>query len=661
MSSALDPGGKYFSNFNLVVIENISPQINHGKFAVKLTAGEELIIQADLFSSGNSSLTARILYKHESEKEWHETSMYTVGNDRWEGRFSLTEMGVSQYFIKAWVDPVKTWQNEVNRRVHQYFSISELIPEGLSFLEKMAGLASKADKPVIKEALRLFKDTKRAEEAGQLAASFRFTEWLNRYPDTRLSVNSEEFCVFVYRKKVAFGAWYTMFPRSAAETPGSHGSFQDVIRLLPRIANLGFDVLHFPPVHPIGTENRKGRNGSKKVEKGDPGSPFAIGNALGGHEAIHSELGSPEDFSALLLEAENEGIEIALDFALTFSPDHPWVQEYPDWFVNTKQEEPQTAVNPVGSQPDYFQIHIDETNWVKAKTAVVQVLNLWAGRGVRIFRVVQSDRHPFAWWQEIIREVISQYPETIFYAGTVTRPKIMNYLAKSGFALSDSYFMWRNGRYELEQYINELAYSDQKNFFKPIFRVNTPDLHPFNLQSGHESQQLIRFFLAATLSGVYGIYGPVFEQLVYEAFPGKEEYWNPEKYEIKNWDWEKETKITYLISMINRIRKTNTALQQTNRIHTCEVQNDQIMAYLKIHQGNKILCVVNLNAEHRQAGMVRVPLYLIDKNHDETYVAHDLITDARYEWKGEWNYVELDPHILPFHLLRIDDYHGVYH
>ena len=235
----------------------------------------------------------------------------------------------------------------------------------------------------------------------------------------------------------------------------------------------------------------------------------------------------------------------------------------------------------------------------------------------------------------------------------------MNALSKSGFALSDSFFMWRNGKYELEQYINELAYSSQKDFYKPIFWTNTPDINPFNLQSGHEPQQLIRFFLAATLSGSYGIYGPVFEQLVYESFPGKEEYWNSEKFEIKHWDWEKDTKVHYLIGLINKIRKENPALQKTNDVHTCFLENNQILAFLKNDfAGNKLLCVVNLDSYHRQSGMVEVPVHMINKNYDEKYIAHDLITDARYEWKGDWNYVELDPHILPFHILRIEEYHG---
>ena len=660
MRKELITSGETGTNYNPVVIENILPQIDCGKFPVKVIEGEVFVIQADIFSNGNANLAAWIVYKHENEENWDRTYLKPIGNDRWEGQFLINKTGEYRYFIKAWTDPIATWQAEISRRVHQYISINDMLPEGLLLLENMLKQASKDDKSLIKEAIRLFKDTKRAEEAAQLATSFRFTEWLNRYPDTDLSTESPELFVLAYRKKLAFSAWYTMFPRAAGDKEGRHGTFQDVEKLLPRIADMGFDVLHFPPIHPIGLTNRKGKNGAKKFDRKDPGSPFAVGDLSGGHEAIHPELGAETDFKKLIKEADDLGIEIALDLALQFSPDHPWVSQYPDWFDKQNGE---ATVSPAVLSPaaDFNQLKVHKGNWGAAKNAVQDIVLLWAAWGVRVIRIVQPDLHPFDWWQQIIEETRKVHPEIIFYAGTVTRPNVMNYLAKSGFALSDSYFMWRNSRYELEQYINELAYSEQKDFFKAIFRVNTPDINPYNLQSGHEPQQLIRFFLAATLSGSYGIYGPVFEQLVYEAFPGKEEYWNAEKYELKHWDWEKETKITYLIRMINKLRKENPALQQTQSIQVCGVQNDQIMAYLKTHyDGNKILCVVNLDAYHRQAGMVRVPLDLISKNHDEMYIAHDLITDAKYEWKGEWNYVELDPHILPFHLLRIGEYRGVY-
>jgi len=662
MNKAIDITEYILPSYNPVVIENVIPQIDHRKFPIKVIEGETFFVQADIFSNGNYSLAARIFYKHENDSKWQETYLMPTGNDHWEGRFLIDRTGPFKYYIKAWIDPIATWQNEIARRIHQYLSLSDLLPKGAVILENMAKKASKEDKALIKEATRIFKDQKRSDEAGQLAMSFRFTEWLNRYPDTTLSSETSEFDLNSYRKKLEFSAWYTMFPRSASEKAGKHGTFQDVVGLLPRIATMGFDVLHFPPVHPIGYQNRKGKNGSKKVEEFDPGSPFAIGDVSGGHEAVHSELGTIEDFKNLISEARIIDIDVALDLALQFSPDHPWITAHPDWFEKQTPELGDNASSLNVIPTDYLQININTNNSEQIKKAILGIVRLWIGWGIRIIRIAQPDFHPVGWWQNIINEIHRDNPEVIFYAGTVTRPKVMNYLAQSGFALSDSYFMWRNSGYELQQYINEVAYSEQRNFFKPIFWANSSDINPYNLQSGHEPQQLIRFFLAATLSGCYGIYGPVFEQLVYEAFPGKEEYWNSEKYEIKHWDWEKETKITYLITMINKIRQENQALQQTNRIHTCNVQNDQILSYFKGHDnGNRILCVVNLNAHQRQAGMVQVPLHLINKNHDEIFIAHDLITDAHYQWRGEWNYVELDPHILPFHMLRIEDYHGDYH
>lgn len=662
MNKDSDKAGLVILTNDPVVIENVIPQIDHGKFPVKVIEGDTFFVYADIFTNGNNSLAARILYQYDDENSWRETYLKPIGNDRWEGQFRVEKTGSCKYFIKAWIDPIATWQSEMTRRVHHFLSLTDLLPTGVSLLEGMAKKASKEDKALIKEAVRIFKDQKRADEAGQLAMSFRFTEWLNRYPDMTLSTETDEFELNSCQKKVEFSSWYTMFPRSASPFKGKHGTFQDVVNLMPRIANMGFDVLNFPPIHPIGNQKRKGKNGSKKVEQDDPGSPYATGNSFGGHETVHHELGTIDDFKDLVAEAKKHDIAIALDFALQFSPDHPWLTGHPDWFEKPSSGSSDLKASPNTSQPDFLQIKINTENREEIRNTVLQILKVWIDCGVLIFRIAEPDYHPVGWWQEIIREVNANSPEIIFYAGTVTRPKVMNYLAKSGFALSDSYFMWRNSGYELQQYINEIAYSEQKDFFRPVFRINSPDLNPYNLQSGHEPQQLIRFFLAATLSGCYGIYGPVFEQLVYEAFPGKEDYWNSEKYEIKHWDWDKETKITYLITMINRIRKENQALQQTNRIHICAVQNDQIMAYYKSHDnGNKILCVVNLNAHHRQSGMVQVPLHLINKNHDEIFIAHDLITDARYEWRGEWNYVELDPHILPFHLLRIEDYYGEYY
>ncbi|MEO6684720.1 MAG: maltotransferase domain-containing protein [Dyadobacter sp.] len=646
------------SNLNLVIIEHISPENGHGEYAIKAVSGDVIFVQADILTNGNSALAARIFYKNK-EKNWQIAFMKPVGNDRWEGKFQVQETGSYVYKIVSWVDPIATWQTEINRRLQKYLPVADLIPEGLKLLEQMSKLSSKEDKALIKEAVRLFKDKNRVDEAGQLAGSFRFTEWLNRYPDNRLSSETAEFSILVYRKKLEFSSWYTMFPRSASDDFGIHGTFKDVVKRLPGIADLGFDVLHFPPIHPIGFLNKKSRNGGQKADESDPGSPFSIGNFHRGHESIHPELGSIDDFKNLVSEAEKLGVEIALDFALQFSADHPWVAEYPDWFEKNVSEQVFSSGQLSSVQPDYYNIRIDENNEEAVTQALEQIIRLWVSWGIQIIRVVQPDKHPFYFWQKLIKNITEECPDLIFYAGTFTRPKVMNTLSKSGFALSDSYFIWRNGKYELEQYINELAYSSQKDFYKPIFWTNTPDINPFNLQSGHEPQQLIRFFLAATLSGSYGIYGPVFEQLFYESFPGKEEYWNSEKFEIKHWDWEKDTKVNYLIRLINTIRKENPALQKTNNVHTCFLENDQIMAFLKNDfAGNKLLCVVNLDSYHRQSGMVQVPVHMINKNHDETFIAHDLITDARYEWKGEWNYVELDPHILPFHILRIEDYHG---
>ncbi len=634
----------------VAIIENIQPVVSGGMAPVKVVQNQSLTVCADIFAHGQYTLAARIQYRQEGALVWEEAFMKPVGNDRWEGQFTVRERGVHLFRIVAWVDEAASWQQEVSRKIQSYQPITELLFPGRTLISEMSSRASTDDKVLMQEALRLLSDEDRQEEAGQLAMSFRFSEWINRYPDRGNVSESAQFPVLVNPSKTAFSNWYTMYPRSASPSPERTGTLKDVLLLLPRIAALGFDVLHFPPIHPIGYQNRKGKNGIKNASEYDPGSVYAIGNADGGHETVNPDLGTAYELKLVVGEAAILGIDIALDMSLLFSPDHPWSNQHTDWFV---------ARNVMNlSFPDAVPLHITNENWQDTKSAILEIIGIWVSWGIKIIRIDKPEQQPLNWWSEITFESNTLYPDLVFYAGTFTRPKIMNYFARSGFALSDSYFFWRNNKYELEQLVNELNSADQRNFYRPVFWTNSNQINPFNLQSGHEPQHLIRLFLAATLSGVYGIYGPVFEGIVSEGFPGKEDYWNSEKYEIKNWDWSRETKLTYLISLINTLRLENGALQQMGNIHFCELQNEKLMAYLKTATGSHILCIVNLDAHHRQAGMVKVPLHLIGKVHNEPFTAHDLITGARYKWQGEWNYIELDPSIMPFHLLRIEVFYN---
>lgn len=634
----------------VAIVENIQPVISDGTVPVKAVENQSVKVSADIFAHGQYTLAARIQYRLASASVWEEAVMKPVSNDRWEGQFTVRESGIHCFRIVAWVDEAATWQLEVSRRIQYYQPINGLLIQGHALIADMSSGASTEDKAMMQEALRLLKDENRQEEAGHLATSFRFSEWVNRYPDRSNVSESAQFSVLVDPSRTAFSNWYSMYPRSASPSADRHGTLSDVLLLLPRIAALGFDVLHFPPIHPIGHQNRKGKNGIKNASANDPGSVYAIGSAAGGHEAVHSDLGTAEELKLVVTEAALSGIAIALDMSLLFSPDHPWSKRHTDWFAARDVTDL--------SFPDAVPLHVTSENWLVTKSAILDIIGTWVSWGIKIIRVDKPEQQPLNWWSEIIFESNALFPDLLFYAGTFTRPKIMNYFARSGFAISDCYFFWRNNKYELEQLVNELNSAGLRDFYRPIFWTNTNQINPFNLHSGHEPQHLIRFFLAATLSGVYGIYGPVFEQIEFEGFPGKEDYWNSEKYEIKNWDWNRETKLTYLISLINKLRHENGALQQTENIHFCELQNHQLMAYLKTVTGNHILCVVNLDGHHRQSGMVKVPLHLIGKVPDEPFTAHDLITDARYKWQGEWNYVELDPSIMPFHLLRIEVFHS---
>lgn len=642
--------------FELVVIENVSPQVDGGLFPVKAVPGETIHVTADIFSYSKIFVAARILYKSESDRTWRETFMKSVGNDRWQGYFVVENAGGYTYKIRAWADYASTWRNAFADKLQAYESFTQLVPEGKAILQRMHKQATQDDKALIAEALRMFGDERRHQETGQLVMSYRFTEWLHRYPVQQGKAETSPVAIRVYNPKVVFSSWYTLYPRSASPVAGEHGTLRDVAGILPRIAHMGFDVLHLPPVHPIGETHRRGRNGNKTAAKNAAGSVYAIGSGEEGHEAIHPELGSVEDLRNLIFEADSQGIEIAMDLALVFSPDHPWVAAHTDWFDSAYLQSLSSDGAASDTSAESTPLIVNAANWEETKQAVAALIALWADWGIRIIRVNNPDSQPQLWWSEVIRLCESVYPDLLFYAGTFTRPKIMQFFAKSGFALSDSYFMWKNTKYELEQYVEELKGQELRDFYKPVFWTNTHQVNPYNLQSGHEPQHLIRFFLAATLSACYGMYGPVFEQVVHEPFPGKEDYWDSERYEIKNWDWEKETKITYLIGMLNRLRKENAALQQTKNVLFFETTNGELLGYLKTCGLNHILSVVNLDAHNRQAGMIRVDTGLIGKGNNEPYIAHDLITGARYVWHGEWNYIELDPFIMPFHLVRIEDY-----
>ena len=644
-----------------VVIERISPELDGGRFPIKAVPGDVISVEADIFLDGHDKLAARLLYKHTDVADWTEQPMVFINNDRWGSSFSVEKPGLYRYTIEGWVDHIASWKHEVELKVKDGQRITSELKAGAVYVEGMAQRAEGDDQLTLTWIAGLFKEgseegnDNQFNEAIQVAQSEQFTELFNRYPERKHPGRyARELVVDVDRPKAGFSTWYCLFPRSASQEPGRHGTFRDVEKLLPRIEAMGFDVLYLPPIHPIGNAFRKGKNNNVVSQPGEPGVPYGIGSELGGHTAIHPELGTLDDFKHLIAIARNHGMEVAMDLAIQVSPDHPWAKDHPEWFKKRPDGTIQYAENPPKKYQDIYPVYFETDDWQSLWIEMKETMLTWASWGVRIIRVDNPHTKPFQFWEWLIAEVKKLYPDLIFLAEAFTKPKVMQQLAKRGFAQSYTYFTWRNNKQELEEYMNELTQGEMKSYYRPNFWPTTHDINPYILQSGHEPQFLIRYLLAATLSSNYGIYGPSFELMEHLPFPGKEEYIDSEKYEIRLWDWNRTNRLTYLIGLVNRIRKENPALQSTNNLTFCRIDDDALMGYLKVTGNNRLLMVINTDAYNRRAAMVQVPIWQLGIADEQEYTVHDLLTGAQYTWKGQWNYVELDPYLLPMHLFKIE-------
>jgi len=640
-----------------VVIENVSPQLSEGRYAVKRVEGDVLHVEADILIDGHDLIGARLWLLDTVDAPLLEIPMFPSQNDRWRAKLSLPKGGGYTFQIEAWVDHVATWQHEVEAKIKDGQHLQVELLQGILFLEEMQQrVLDDSTNQKIKEAIAVLKDPKRYDQAIALILSDDMSLWIRTYPAKTQATRSKLYPIWVDRKKANFSAWYSLFPRSTSPTYGQHGTFRDVEALLPRIQRMGFDVLYVPPISPIGETFRKGKNNRTVCQPGEPGVPYGIGSALGGHTAILPELGTLEELKSLISACHVHGMELALDLAIQCSPDHPWVTEHPDWFKILPDGTIRYAENPPKKYQDIYPINFETSDWQNLWQALKEIIFTWASWGVRIIRVDNPHTKSFHFWEWVIAETHREYPDMIFLSEAFTKPKVMQQLAKIGFTQSYTYYVWRTTRAELTEYMTELTQSDMKEYFRPNFWPNTHDINPYILQSGDENQFLVRYFMAATLTSNYGIFGPSYEYLYHAANAPKEEYLNSEKYEIKWWDWSHENKLTYIITEVNRIRRENTAFHATQNWHLCVTSNEQLFAYLKVAgDGNRVLCVVNLSGSHRQQGFVRLPLAKIGKNPWETFRVHDLLTGAQYDWQGEENFVDLDPYILPFHLFRIED------
>jgi starch synthase (maltosyl-transferring) len=638
-----------------VVIDYVSPQINNGEFYIKRVVNEIVNVDAHVLVDGHDVISASVLYKHESEILWSEVRMQLINNDEWKASFTVDKQGYYTYKVEGWVDHALNWQHGITRKIEDHQHVSSELLEGIAYVEAVVKKATDKEKKYLKHLAGIFASESDYDEAVTEAVSDKLHELFVKYPEKTLVNASRELQVYVDRLKARFSTWYEFFPRSASKKEGEHGTFKDCERLLPRIAQMGFDTLYFPPIHPIGEVNRKGKNNTTEAFDGDVGSTWGIGSKHGGHKDVHPQLGSLKDFKSVVKKAKDLGIEVAMDYALQAAPDHPWVTEHPSWFKWRPDGTVQYAENPPKKYQDILPIYFESADYKALWDECLDILFYWIDCGIHVFRVDNPHTKPYYFWNWIITEVKKKHPDVLFLAEAFTRPKVMQQLAKQGYTQSYTYFTWRNSKYELTEYLTELTTTDQREYMRPNFWPNTPDINPYHLQGANESKFIQRYALAATLSSNIGIYGPVFEQMISDALPGKEEYLNSEKFQICHYDWTVENKLSILIGRINKIRHENEALQQTNNIRFCHIENDNLMAYYKWNEdrSNEILIIVSLDPYYAQQGSVQMPLKDLGVHQGNMVQVQDLITGSGYNWYSEWNFIELHP-TLPFHIFKIN-------
>ena len=633
-----------------VIVENIQPVVDGGLYPARRAVGERVDVVASIFGDGHDHLRARVLYKKDGATKWSELEMTPSWNDDWWASFYVKETGIYKFKVEAWIDHFDTWFDGFKKKAEAKVDVKTELMEGVNFLRRFVE-SDASLKPFISK----LDDRANYDAAVASVLTKEFADLVQNHPLIENETLTAEYDVRVEYNKVLFSAWYELFPRSASLSKGRHGTFKDVAKLLPRVAAMGFDVLYLPPIHPIGRLNRKGKNNNVRATEGEPGSPWAIGSEEGGHKAVHPELGTLDDYRELIRQAKKFDIDIALDLAFQCAPDHPYVKAHPEWFRQRPDGTIQYAENPPKKYQDIYPFNFESDQWKELWEELKSVIVFWIEQGVMIFRVDNPHTKPIPFWEWAIGEVQKQYPDTIFLAEAFTKPKVMASLGKIGFNQSYTYFTWRVGKQEIMDYVNELVNTASRNYFRPNFWPNTPDILPFHLQQQGENIFIIRYALAATLSSNYGMYGPPYEFYDNTAMEGKEEYYNSEKYEIKMHDWKKTNRMTDIISMVNRFRKENKALQTTWNTVFCNVENGQILAYVKATDdlSNIILAVVNLDQHSQQSGYIQVPKSVLKLGDKINLKLKDLMTDEHYTWTQEWNFVSLNPHKMPFHLFHV--------
>ena len=623
-----------------VIVEGVEPEIDAGRFPIKRTTGERVVVEADIFADGHEVVSAVLKV---GDREW---PMKALVNDRWRGEFTVSELGLHSYTIEAWVNHFETWRRDVEKKRKAEMEIGSELLAGAQMLEHAAARAPKTESRELQDAAnRLL--------TGDVAVDERISQLMFRHAERLFPARYERDLKLLVEPELArFSAWYEMFPRSV-------GTFRDCERVLPEIAGMGFDILYFPPIHPIGQSFRKGPNNRLEAGPNDPGSPWAIGSEDGGHKSIHPALGTFEDFRHLVTEATKSNLHIALDIAFQCSPDHPYVREHKQWFRIRPDGSIQYAENPPKKYQDIYPINFETDDWQALWEELRSIFQFWIDQGVKVFRVDNPHTKSFRFWEWCISTLKEKHPELILLSEAFTRPKMMYHLAKLGFTQSYNYFPWRNHKRELTKYFTELTRTQVKEYFRANLWPNTPDILTEYLQFGGRPAFVTRFILAATLGASYGIYGPAFELCENKPRePGSEEYLNSEKYEIRHWDTSKARNMRDLIKRVNQARRVHPALQSDHSLEFMETDNEQIIAYAKSdpETTDLVVTVVNLDPHHTQRGWVSLPLERWGIGPTDNLQFHDLLTDARFLWSGRRIYVELDPQFVPAHLLVLRRY-----
>ena len=642
VQSAATTGGAFH-------IENVYPIIDDGRFGIKRIVGEPIEVWADIYRDGHEIIAAAIVWRREQDRDWQRAPMTFNINDRWGGSFTPDGIGRYVYAIEAWTDEFATWRHgfELKQKAGQDLTLDAL--EGAAMMTRAQSGGKDAATIILREC-ESFLETGSVDALLSPELKIAMAESQHRHDLTR----SPPLPLMIDRPRARNGAWYEMMPRSQGKVPGVHGTFKDCIARLPDVAAMGFDVVYFTPINPIGETNRKGKNNALTAQPGDVGSPYAIGGKDGGHDAIHPDLGTLDDFRAVVAACQSLDMEVALDFAVQCSPDHPWIKQHPDWFKRRPDGSMKYAENPPKKYQDIHNPDFDCADAGSLWNALRDVFLFWVDQGVKIFRIDNPHTKPLAFWEWVIHEVQIKHPDVLFLAEAFTRPKLMKGLAKLGFSQSYTYFTWRTQKWEIEQYLNELCAYPERDFYRPNFFVNTPDILPFHLQSGEAWMFKARVALASMLSSVYGIYSG-FELLEHDPLPGKEEYNDSEKYEIRVRDWDKPGNIKPYIRDLNRARRANPALQQISNLRFLHIENDNITGFVKtsVDETNVVVGAIALS---RDAYEVWLPLgdvqVLIDGEKRNVAALENIVTGERHglEWGGFR--LRLDPMRDPAALFR---------